>query len=42
MPEITPIFAKQSNITVPAEITEEDHKLIEKQLIILYSKEKQL
>ena len=42
MPEITPMFVKQSNVTVPAEITEEDHKLIEKQFIIYYSKEKQL
>ena len=30
MPEITPIFANQSNVTVPAGITKEDCKLIEK------------
>ena len=42
MPEITPIFAKQNNFTVPAEITEEDYKLIENLYITSSCKEKQL
>ena len=37
MPEITSIFAKLSKVTVPAEITQEDYKLIEKFFIVLYS-----
>ena len=44
MSEITRIFAKQSNATIPVEITGagKDYKLIEKLFMILYSKEKQL
>ena len=42
MAKVTSIFAKQSSVTVPAEITEEDYELIGKVFIILYSKEKQL
>ena len=41
MPEITLIFAKQDNFTVPAEITEEDYKLIENLYITSCYKEKQ-
>ena len=42
LPEITPIFAKQSSVIVSVEIAEENYKLTEKLFIILYSKEKQL
>ena len=41
MPKMTPIFAKQNNVIVPAEITEKDYNLFEKLCIILYSNEKQ-
>ena len=37
VPEITSIFAQLSKVTVPAEITQEDYKLIEKFFIVLYS-----
>ena len=40
IPEITPVFSKQSNAVVLAEVTDEDCKLVEKLFIILYSKEK--
>ena len=37
MPEITAIFAKPSNVTVPEKIKEEGYKPIEKLFIVLYS-----
>ena len=37
MPKITSIFAKLSKVTVPAEITQEDYKVIGKFVIVLYS-----